>query len=267
MKKHLFSMPKCLWLVASIVLLPALCLAQFPRFKVLAFYNKKVERAHVDFAEDAIHFFKDLTIGNGFVFDTTSNMADLNDTKLAEYQLVMMLNDVPHSHGQRAAFRRYMENGGGWYGFHVAAYNDRNTDWPWFVDFLGGGVFYRNNWPPMPAKLVIDTHDHAITKGLPDSFIAPINEWYQWKPSPRERDDIQVLLSLALENYPFGLKDIIPGGDTPVVWTNTNYRMIYLNMGHGDDIFSDATQNKLFIDALRWVIATDKKGNVFGDTE
>lgn len=237
--------------------------AQFPRFKVLAFYSKQVEGDHVLFANEAIRFFKDLTSGGGFVFNTTSTMADLNDAKLKDYQLVMMINDFPHNTEQREAFRRYMENGGGWYGFHVAAYNDRDTNWPWGLDFLGGGVFYRNNWPPMPAKLVVDDPKHEITKGLPVSFIAPINEWYQWKPSPRERKNIKVLVSLSPDNYPFGLKDIVPDGDFPVVWTNTDYRMVYLNMGHGSQIFTDATQNKLIIDAFRWVIATDKKGNVF----
>jgi uncharacterized protein len=237
--------------------------AQFPRFKVLAFFSNKVEPAHREFAYDAIHFFKDLTIGNGFVFDTTSNMDDLNEEKLKDYALVMMLNDFPHKQTQRDAFQKYMENGGGWYGFHVSAYNDRDTKWPWLLDFLGGGVFYRNNWPPMPAKLIIDDPKHTVVKGLPSSFISPINEWYQWKPSPRERKNIKVLVSLSPENYPFGLKDILPDGDCPVVWTNTNYRMIYLNMGHGKLIFGDATQDMLFISALRWVIATDKKGNVF----
>lgn len=237
--------------------------AQFPRFKVLAFYNKHVEPAHVEFANDAIKFFKELTVGKGFVFDTTSNMADLNEEKIKGYQLLMMINDFPHSAAQREAFKNYMENGGGWFGFHVAAYNDKHTKWPWFVDFLGGGVFYRNNWPPMPAKLIIDDPKHPVTKGLPPTFIAPINEWYQWKPSPRERKNVKVLATLSPENYPFGLKDILPDGDTPVAWTNTDYRMIYLNIGHGHDIFTDATQNKLIIAALRWVIATDKKGNVF----
>ena len=51
----------------------------YPRFKVLAFYSRVVEKAHIDFADDAIQFFKELTVGNGFVFDTTSNMEDLND--------------------------------------------------------------------------------------------------------------------------------------------------------------------------------------------
>lgn len=236
----------------------------FPRFKVLAFYNKQVEEAHVEFAHDAMKFFKDATIGDGFVCDTTSNMNDMNEEKLRNYHLVISLNDLPaHSREQRAAFEKYMKNGGGWMGFHVSNFNAEGFDWQWFLDFIGGGVFYRNNWPPMPAKLVVDDPSHPVVKGMPASYISPMNEWYQWKPSPRERKDIKVLLTLSPENYPLGLKDIIPGGDLPVVWTNTNYRMIYLNMGHGNRIFVDPTQNYLFFNALRWVVGTDKRGNPF----
>jgi type 1 glutamine amidotransferase len=50
-----------------------------------------------------------------------------------------------------------------------------------------------------------------------------------------------------------GFKDTLTSGDIPVVWTNTKYRMIYMNMGHGDKIFTDAHQNDLFEDALRWL--------------
>jgi len=237
--------------------------AQFPRFKVLAFCSMNVESDHIAFAKEAIRFFSDLSSGNGFVFDTTSNMDDLMRPSLKDYSVIMMLNDFPHSEMQRQAFRNYMENGGGWYGFHVAAYNDRETKWPWFVDFLGGGVFWRNSWPQLPAKLVIDDLNHPVTKGLPQSFISPLNEWYQWKPSPRLKKSVKVLVTLSPDNYPLGLKDIIPDGDLPVVWSNMDYRMIYLNMGHGPGIFSDATQNKLIIAALRWLVSTDKKGDVF----
>ncbi|HPG41052.1 MAG TPA: ThuA domain-containing protein [bacterium] len=237
--------------------------AQFPRFKALAFYSNHVEPAHVEFAHDAIRYFQDLTIGDGFVFDTTSSMADLNAEKLKDYSIILMLNDFPHSAEQRAAFEQYMQQGGGWLGFHVAAYNDRDTHWPWLLEFLGGGVFYRNNWPPMPAKLVVDVPDHPVTKGLPQAFISPENEWYQWQPSPRDNQDIQVLVTLSPDNYPLGLKDIVPDGDLPVVWTNTKYRMLYMNMGHGHRIFADPAQNQLIIAGLRWVVACDKKGNVF----
>lgn len=227
----------------------------FPRFRILVHYNNKVEEAHRRFAYDGIRFFRNMTIGNGLVVDTTSNMEDFNDEKLRSYHLIVSLNDNPgHTRAQRESFRRYMENGGSWMGFHAAAYNDAHTDWQWFVDFLGGAVFSRNNWPPQPAKLVIDDASHPVVKAMPASFISPMNEWYQWKPSPRERENIKVLVSLSPDNYPIGFKDTVPDGDFPVVWTNTDYNMLYLNMGHGERIFTDATQNYLFYNAIRWLM-------------
>jgi uncharacterized protein len=249
-------------LCAMLLLTAALNAQPYPRFKVLAFYSTTVEKAHVDFANDAIQFFKELTVGNGFVFDTTSNMTDLNDEKIKDYQLLVWINDFPHNGAERAAFEKYMDNGGGWLGFHVAGYNDKTTKWPWFVNFLGGAVFYNNNWPPLPAKLTVDDTSHPVTKAIPSTFISPVGEWYQWKPGPRENKKVKVLVSLSPENFPMGIKHIIADGDMPVVWTNTDYRMIYLNMGHGPHILSDATQNKLVINAFRWVISSDKKGNV-----
>jgi len=237
--------------------------AQFPRFKALAFYSDEVEPAHVEFAHDAIQFFEELSSGEGFVFETTQRMDDLMAEKLKDYSVIIMLNDFPHTDEQRKAFQKYMEEGGGWFGFHFAGYNDRTTNWPWFLDFLGGGVFWRNNWPPMPAKLLINNALHQVTWALPKTFVSPINEWYQWKPSPRLNPDVEVLVSLSEDNYPFGLKDIIPDGDCPVVWTNKNYRMIYMNMGHGNRIFTDPTQNMLIISGFRWVVESDQKGNVF----
>ena len=38
-------------------------------------------------------------------------------------------------------------------------------------------------------------------------------------------------------------------GDIPVVWTNTQYKMLYMNMGHGDKIFTSPVQNTLIENA------------------
>ena len=143
---------------------------------------------------------------------------------------------------------------GAWLGFHAAAYNDGNTKWPWFVDFLGGGVFRRNNWPPQSAKLTIDDGSHPVTKAMPESYMSPQNEWYQWEPSPRERENVKVLVTLSSENYPLGFKDTVTDGDFPVVWSNTDYNMEYMNMGHGERIFVDPTQNYLIYNAVRWLM-------------
>jgi type 1 glutamine amidotransferase len=226
---------------------------QQPKFHVLAFYSETVEHDHVDFARQAIDFFSKAARRDGFEFATTTNWDDLTGNKLAKYELVVWLDDFPHTPQQRSAFEHYMEHGGGWLGFHIAAYNDAGTRWPWFLQFLGGGVFYGNNWPPLPATLSVDDTDHPVTRRLPRSFLAPANEWYIWRPSPRQNKDVKVLLTLSPSNYPLGMKDVLRGGDVPVVWTNTRYRMLYVNMGHGNKIFISDTQNRLMEDAMLWV--------------
>jgi len=222
-------------------------------FKVLAFYSTNTEPDHVLFANGALKFFSGISAKNNFTFDSSTNWDDLNDSNLGKYQVVVWLNDRPPKAEQKRAFQKYIENGGAWLGFHVSAYNDKDSNWPWFVDFLGGGVFYTNSWPPLPAKLTRDVRSHPVTINLPASFISPDNEWYIWKPSPRLNKDVQVLVTLDPSNYPIGFKDVLKGGDLPVVWTNMKYKMVYLNMGHGDKIFTSPIQNKLIEDALLWL--------------
>jgi uncharacterized protein len=238
---------------AAAVLSPVATLAQQARFRVLAFYTAKGEPDHVAFAEQALPFFAEVAKKNNFLFESTTRWEDLNAEKLRGFELVVWINDFPKGAEQRKAFEDYMKHGGAWLGFHVSAYNDEDTRWPWFVEFLGGGVFYGNNWPALPAKLVVDDRSHPLTRHLPPSFTSPANEWYIWKPSPRLNKNVKVLLTLDRANYPIGLKDTITAGDLPVVWTNTRYRMVYLNMGHGDKIFTSSEQNKLFEDAILWL--------------
>lgn len=237
--------------------------AKAPRFKALIYYTQHAEEAHVQFAEQATTFFKKLNYGDGFVLDITTDFSKYPYEKLKEYNVIIMLNTSPNTKAERDAFEQYMENGGGWVGFHAAAYNDKNTHWPWFVKFLGGGVFYCNNWPPQPVLVEVDNEEHPVTKNLPASFVASASEWYQWTPSPRQNKDVEVLLSLSPKNYPLGIKDVVNFGDFPIVWSNKNYRMIYLNMGHSDEEFIDGTQNLLLVNAFRWVVSKDKSGNPF----
>ena len=235
---------------------PASYAGQTPRFKALFFYSDDVEEAHRQFAHQAIEFFHKLTYGEGWILDVDTTLSGKGD--LSQYDVVIMPNVVPGTNEERKCFEHYMEQGGGWMGFHAAGYNDLHTEWDWFRNFLGGVRFLCNTWPPQPALIQVDKRDHDVTKNLPAEFVGPSSEFYQWQPDPRSNPDIEVLLSLSPKNFPMGLKDIVFGGDFPVVWTNTRYRMIYLNMGHGDETFTDATQNLLFVNALRWVVKLDR---------
>lgn len=236
--------------------------AKEPRFRLLICYDPSAEPDHVTFDRQAIDFFHKLSYGEGFLYDVAESLDDYPYERLKEYSAVVMLNAQP-SKERRDDFRKYMENGGGWIGFHAAAFNNADTAWPWLNEFLGCGEFLCNNWPPQPAQVRCDVTDHAVTRTLPEVFIVHASEFYQWSPSPRKDKDVRILLSITPANYPFGIKDVVTGGDFPIVWTNTRYRMIYLNMGHGDQEFIDATQNLLFVNAFRWLISTDPAGNPF----
>jgi uncharacterized protein len=228
-----------------------------PKFKAVAFYSTNVEKPHADFAKDALAFYGKLAKEKNFVLDSTTDWSNVNPELLANYNVVIWLNNSVFQPDQRKAFEDYMEHGGAWLGFHVSGYNDKDTHWPWFVKLMGGAVFNNNNWPVGPGmvKLRVDTNDHPVTRRLPKSFDAPANEFYQWIPSPRLNKDVTVLVTLDPSNYPLGKKDILNEGDIPVVWTNTKYKMVYIVMGHGDatGIFSSPTQNKLMEDALLWL--------------
>src|SRR5258708_29817220 len=147
-----------------------------PAFKVLAFYSTDVEPDHVKTAKDALAFYSELAAKHNFILDTTTDLSKLNANDLKPYRLILWLNNFPQTPEQRAAFEKYMEHGGGWIGFHVAGYNDKDTHWPWFVQFLGGPVFYTNNWPVLPAKLNIQDRQHPVTKGAPATYDPPANE-------------------------------------------------------------------------------------------
>jgi type 1 glutamine amidotransferase len=228
--------------------------AKIQRPRVLLFYSLNVENDHVLFALDALRFYSDLAQKDNFALDATTNLEDLNDKNLKQYQLVVWLNTFAHNQAEREAFEHYMTTGGAWLGFHVAAYNDKTTRWPWFLSFIGGGVFDANSWPPLPATLVVDDRGSPVTRNLPASFVSPTNEWYRWKPSPRADNHIHVLLTLDPANYPLGIKGLLTYGDIPVVWTNTQYKMVYMNMGHGDKIFTSPEQNLLIRNATEWLL-------------
>lgn len=237
--------------------------ARAPRFKALIYYSDTAEPAHVEFANQAIDFFRGLTVGDGYILETTTSLAGYPYEKLKEFDVMIVINAAPQDKAEREAYEKYMENGGGWVGFHAAGYSDQSTGWPWFNKFLGAGTFLCNSWPPQPALLDVEITNHPVTKNLPVQFVAPSCEWYMWNDPVGGKDNIDVLLSVSPKNFPMGLKDVVSSGEWPVVWTNRDYRMIYLNIGHGDVEFTDATQNLLVVNALRWIVSRSPKGDPF----
>jgi uncharacterized protein len=242
-------------LIAWLLVSPGV-VAQQPspqRPRVLAFFTVGGELDHVLFAQQAMRAFAAGAADGGYTFTATTDWDHLNDANLRDVRVVVWLNDMPRTPAQRQAFERYMNGGGSWLGFHVSGFG--NNAWPWFTEFMGGSRFSASNWPSLPARINVDDGAHPIVKGVPPSFVAPINEWYSWTPSPRANPDVKVLLTLDDSNFPLGVKNTLNGGDIPVAWINSKYRMVYLNYGHGDRIYSTPILPAMIDNSVRFLLA------------
>jgi hypothetical protein len=245
-----------------------------PEFKVIAFYTGINDAAHVSYVHEANKWFSKMAVKYNFQYDSTNNWDNMNDNFLSRYQVVVFLDTRPDSVYQREAFQRYMERGGGWIGFHFAAFaltpSAYPQNWDWYHrQFLGAGQYAGNTWAPTTAVLHVEERKHPSTKHLPETFTASPNEWYKWEYDIRNNPDIKILLSIDPVSFPLGTgpkpHEIWHNGYYPVVWTNTKFRMIYINMGHNiidyenktnkelSKTFDNKIQNKLIIDALFWL--------------
>ena len=245
-----------------------------PAFKVIAFFTAKNDQAHISFVDEANKWFPQKATQYHFIYDTTSNWNNLNTAYLSTYQVVVFLDTRPDAPAQRTAFKKYMDDGGAWMGFHFAGFaltpSDFNQDWDWYHNqFLGAGSYVSNTWRPVSAVLRVEDKTHPATRHLPVTFTSSPSEWYRWENDLRTNPDIDILLSIDSTSFPLGtgpkLSEIWHSGYYPVVWTNKKYKMMYLNMGHNDIdyenktnktlsyTFNNGIQNKLIIDGLLWL--------------
>ena len=245
-----------------------------PKFKVIAFYTAKNDPAHISYVHEANNWFVKTAAENGFVYDSTNNWNNLNKEFLGQYQAVLFLDTRPEASEQREAFKQYMDNGGAWMGFHFAAFaltpSGYKQDWDWYHnEFLGSGQYASNTWRPTSAVLRVENATHPAVKNLPQTFRSSPNEWYRWEKDLRKNPAIKILLSIDSTSFPLGTgpkqHEIWHSGYYPVAWTNTNYKMVYVNMGHNDMdyehktnatlsyTFSNPVQNQFILDALLWL--------------
>ncbi|OYP38856.1 hypothetical protein CGZ80_01150 [Rhodopirellula sp. MGV] len=225
-----------------------------PSFKVIAFYTGTSDQAHISFVAEAKEWFAKMAKQHHFKFEHTNDWSRLTNDELSNRDLVVFWDTRPESPEQRKAFEEYMKSGGAWIGFHFAAFaltpSAYPQDWDWYHnEFLGSGQYVSNTWRPTSAVLRVENSDHPVTKDLPETFDSSPNEWYRWELPLRENADIKVLVSIDPKSFPLGTgpkpHEIWHSGDYPVVWTNTRYRMLYLNMGHNDIDYANNSKRDL----------------------
>jgi hypothetical protein len=240
------------------------------KIEVIAFHTPDADmddRAHAAFVRHANTWFPETAADEGFfTYEATTDWGRLESIEPAPGRIVMFLDNVPWGGSQQAGFKSYAERGGAYLGFHVSAYNDNGSSWRWFFDeFLGCGHFYSNTWGPTTAVLRVEDATHPVTEGFGSTFVSAPSEWYSWSVDLRNKSNVEVLLSVDPSSFPLGTD---PGqswydGYYPIAWTNTDFKMLYMNMGHeqmnyGADTatsstFDSATQDEMLMNAFRWL--------------
>lgn len=162
---------------------------------------------------------------------------------------------------QRAAFKRYLERGGGFVGVHGTA-GDPVYFWDWYADGLIGARFAGHPMNPQfqEARIAV-SKDHPLAARLPAEW-RMTDEWYSFKTNPRAAG-AKVLLSLDESTYTrkgrFG-ENLDMGADHPLAWTRCigNGRMFYSAIGHMPETYSQPQHVTLLEDAVEWA-ASDRK--------
>jgi hypothetical protein len=243
-----------------------------PLIEVLAIYTEYEQNgdlAHRSYARDANAWFPSVAEANGFSYESTSDWERLENVQPATNRVLIFLDDKPREASQRAAFEAYMESGGAFIGCHFAAYTPGASEWDWYFNrLLGTGDYGGNTWRPTSATLAVEKPEHPLAQGLGTTFRSSPNEWYRFRNDLRAQRNIEVLLSIDPVSFPLGTgpiaTEIWHDGDYPVVWTNTDYRMLYVNMGHDDmdyggtnqplsHTFDTPAQNQMLLNAIRWL--------------
>lgn len=135
------------------------------KVKVLVYTKNGKGYVH-DNIPNAVKCIQKLGQENGFDTDVSDDPSVFTEANLKQYTLLIFPstnNDVFDTDGQRLAFRRYIEAGGGFVGLHSVTGTERN--WQWFKQMLGGTFAWHAKNQKFTVKVIDPSHPSVA--GLP----------------------------------------------------------------------------------------------------
>ena len=203
-------------------------------FNVLVF-SKTLMFRHASIT-NGIVAIKQLGAENHFHVDATEDAAWFTAKNLAKYRMVIFLStsgDILNE-DQQAAFRNFIEQGGGLAAIHAAVAGDVATagNWPWYGEALCAR--FTNHSAIVQATVDVEDRQHPSTAALPEHWVRA-DEWYNFIASPRGQ--ARVLASLDETTYQGGTM----GKDHPIAWCKQvgKGRVWYTALGHTEASFTE----------------------------
>jgi type 1 glutamine amidotransferase len=221
-------------LLASTVMAPGQSRSAGAGFNALVF-SKTLMFRHASIT-NGIAAIKQLGAEHRFRVDATEDASAFTATNLARYKVVVFLStsgDILNEE-QQAAFRSFIERGGGLAAVHAAVAGDVATEggWPWYGDALCAK--FTNHSAIVQATVDVEDRQHLSTAPLPEHWVRT-DEWYNFIASPRGQ--AHVLASLDETTYTGGTM----GKDHPIAWCKQvgKGRIWYTALGHTEASFTE----------------------------
>ena len=209
---------------------------------------------------------------NGWSVVFTESGAAFNAGDLGRFRATIWNNttgDVLNTE-QKEAFRKYVEDGGGFLGLHGAG-GDFHYEWRWYVETLIGAQFIGHTlFPQMPtATIRIENHDDAATRNLPKTWIRA-DEWYAFDKSPRA-EGVTVLATVDESGYKTRMawKNIKMGADHPIVWKRRvgKGRAFYSAIGHAGSAYAEPNYLAMLEGAIKWAAGLEGRDRSASDED
>lgn len=246
----------CLWLLAILALADGTALGAAQR--LLIYQRNGPGYVHDNLAASAAAL-REIASQQHLEADVSTNASVFAGESLKRYAAVIFANsnnDACENAEQRAAFRKYIESGGGFIGIHSSTGSERN--WPWFQQMQGAG-FLRH--PPLQTFTVkVADPAHPATAHLPSPWVWT-DECYFFT---NLNQNIRVLLTLDAASLRDPKLPAEPGetikGEFPLAWRQEQYggRQFYTALGHRIEHYSDPAFRQHLSGAIRWVIENPK---------
>lgn len=202
--------------------------AQAKDIKLLAYSQVEPGQYHHLSNLAGIALLEKLGAERGWDVDVTHNPDSFNDERLSQYNVVAIINSNGNilNDAQQAAFKKYVQNGGGYVGTHSAS--DSEKEWPWYGEYVGA-FFKSHPTENQVGSVKLENKDHPVLKHMPD-VVPVLEEWYDFTENIRGKEGFTVLMTLDENTYEGG----ITGPDHPITWVNESEkgRMFYTGFSH-----------------------------------
>jgi type 1 glutamine amidotransferase len=175
---------------------------------------------------------------------------------LIQYDAIVFCSttgELPMSDEQKADLMSFVKDEGkGFVGIHAAL--DTFYKWPEYGEMIGG-YFDGHPWNTFDAPVIIEDPTFPAVKHFTSKTLVLRDEMYQPKAWSREKVNVIMRLDDTKLDYSKA-KNARADRDFAITWSKMHGkgRVFYSSLGHTRESWQDPQVQKMYLEAIRWVL-------------